>query len=92
MIEEVVDPARKINLEMDCDNQGLTIDELIEMDEKEQNIKELESEYSVQLEVGMTMVNLTEDLSLIEKGLQILENTYSNEEHSFSTQQGIKNY
>ncbi|GFX10029.1 uncharacterized protein TNCV_4101681 [Trichonephila clavipes] len=52
VIEEVVDLARQINLEVDSDgvqelldfyNQELTMDELIEMHEQEQDIEKLES-------------------------------------------------
>ncbi|XP_023242991.1 tigger transposable element-derived protein 1-like [Centruroides sculpturatus] len=52
VIEEVIDFARQINLEVDSDdvrelldshNQELTIDEVIEMREQEQDIEELDS-------------------------------------------------
>ncbi|GFU57320.1 hypothetical protein TNCV_3635051 [Trichonephila clavipes] len=52
VIEEVVDLVRQINLEvdsddvqelLDSDNQELTIDELLELHELEQDIQELQS-------------------------------------------------
>ncbi|GFT13959.1 hypothetical protein TNCV_2615931 [Trichonephila clavipes] len=76
LIEEVVDLARQINLQVNSDdvqelldfhNRKLTIDELIEMHEQEQDIEELESLDPVQSEDRMTVGNLTESLSLIEK-------------------------
>ncbi|GFW87850.1 hypothetical protein TNCV_1359541 [Trichonephila clavipes] len=48
-------------------NQELTIDELIEMHEQEQNFEELESFDQVQSDDRMTVGNLTKDSSLIEK-------------------------
>ncbi|GFW82791.1 hypothetical protein TNCV_3493611 [Trichonephila clavipes] len=69
----------QINLEVDSDcvqelqdsrNQELTIDELIEMHEQEQDIEELESLDLIQSEDRMMVENLT-DVSLFEKGLQI---------------------
>ncbi|GFW41918.1 hypothetical protein TNCV_6271 [Trichonephila clavipes] len=50
LIEDVVDLAKQINLEMDCDDiqelldshNQVTIDELLEMHEQEQDIEELE--------------------------------------------------
>ncbi|GFW25717.1 hypothetical protein TNCV_1309781 [Trichonephila clavipes] len=48
----------------------LTIDELIEMYEQEQDIEEFESLDPVLSENIMTVRNLTEGLGLIEKGLQ----------------------
>ncbi|GFV50380.1 tigger transposable element-derived protein 1 [Trichonephila clavipes] len=95
--EEVVDLARQTNLEVDSDdvqelldshNQELTMDELIEM--HEQDIKEHESKDPAQSEDRMAVGNLTEGLSLIVKGLNILENTDSNEKHIFSTKLGTK--
>ncbi|PRD27029.1 UNVERIFIED_CONTAM: hypothetical protein NCL1_36454 [Trichonephila clavipes] len=91
LIEQVVDLARQITLEVDSDdteepldshNQQLTMDEFIERHEQEQDIDE--SLDPVQLEG-----NLTEAFSLIEKGLQNLENTYSNKECNFTTKHGI---
>ncbi|XP_023232690.1 tigger transposable element-derived protein 1-like [Centruroides sculpturatus] len=99
VIEEVVDLARQINLEVDSDdvrelldshNQELTIDELIEMCEQEQDIEELDSLDPVKSEDRMTVGKLTEGLSVIEKGLQILENIDSNEERISSTKREIK--
>ncbi|GFV95072.1 transposase [Trichonephila clavipes] len=72
---------------LDFHNKELKIDEFIEMHEQEQNIEELESIDSVQSKDRMTISNLTEGLSLIEKGLQILENMFSNEESIFSIKQ-----
>ncbi|GFY13041.1 tigger transposable element-derived protein 1 [Trichonephila clavipes] len=98
VIEEV-ELARQINLKVNSDdvqelldshNQELTVDELIEMHEQEQDIEELES--LSQLEDRIMFGNSAKGLSLIEKGLQILKNTDSNEEHIFSTKQGIKKY
>ncbi|GFV71897.1 hypothetical protein TNCV_2458321 [Trichonephila clavipes] len=77
----------KINLEVNSDgvqelldshNEELTMDELIEMHEKEEDIEEFDSLDPVQSEVRMTVENLTESLSLIENELNFLENTYSN--------------
>ncbi|GFS63899.1 hypothetical protein TNCV_1129011 [Trichonephila clavipes] len=62
-------------------------DELIEMHEQEQDFEDYESLDFIQSENRMTVDNLTE---VIEQGLQILENTYSNEECIFSTKQGIQ--
>ncbi|GFU75254.1 hypothetical protein TNCV_2056971 [Trichonephila clavipes] len=68
----------QINLEVDSDdvqewldshNQELTVDELIEMHEQEQDIEEFESIDPVQSVVRMMIGSLTEDLSLIEKKL-----------------------
>ncbi|GFW93114.1 hypothetical protein TNCV_3888551 [Trichonephila clavipes] len=50
----------------------------IDMIEQERDIEEPESLNPVQSEARMTVGNLTEGFSLIEKGLQILENTYFN--------------
>ena len=75
---------------LDSHNQELTIDELIEMNEQEQDIEELDFLGPVQSEDRMTVGNLTEGLSSIEKGLQILENIDSNEERIFSTKHKIK--
>ncbi|GFU88382.1 tigger transposable element-derived protein 1, partial [Trichonephila clavipes] len=95
----VVDLTRAINLEAHSDgvqellvshNQNLAIDQFIDVHEQEQDIEELESLDPVQTENRMTVGNSTEGLSLIEKGLQILENTYSNEDRIFSTKEGIK--
>ncbi|GFX82024.1 hypothetical protein TNCV_2572231 [Trichonephila clavipes] len=61
----------------------LAIDELIEMHEQEQDIEKLESLDPVQSEGRMTVGNSTVGRSLIEKWLQILENTDCNEEHIF---------
>ncbi|GFW69963.1 hypothetical protein TNCV_1404161 [Trichonephila clavipes] len=78
--EEVVDLVRQINLEVNSNdvqellnsyNQELTIDELIKT--LEQDIEKLESLKPIQSEDRMAVRNLTEDLSLIEKRLQILE-------------------
>ncbi|GFW79332.1 uncharacterized protein TNCV_2477391 [Trichonephila clavipes] len=78
LIEDDVDFARQINLGVDCDvveelldshNLELTIDELIEIHEKEQDIAELESVDPVQSEDRVTVGTLTENLSLIEKEL-----------------------
>ncbi|GFV47340.1 hypothetical protein TNCV_4829961 [Trichonephila clavipes] len=86
------DLARQINSEVDRDdiqelrdshNQELAVDELIEMHKQEQDIEELESLDPFQSEDRITVGNLTEELSLIEKGLQILENIHSNEERFF---------
>ncbi|GFV39020.1 hypothetical protein TNCV_965861 [Trichonephila clavipes] len=55
VIEEVVDPTRQINLEMDGDdvqqlmgfhNQELTIDALLEMHKQEQDIEELNTRFN----------------------------------------------
>ncbi|GFX27604.1 RNase H domain-containing protein [Trichonephila clavipes] len=82
--EEAVDLARQIKLEvnnddvqelMDSHHQELTIDELIEVYEQEQDIKELKCLDPVPSEDRMTVGNLTEGLRLIEKGSYILENT-----------------
>ncbi|GFU09170.1 tigger transposable element-derived protein 1 [Trichonephila clavipes] len=97
VIEEAVDLSRQTNFEVDGDevqgllnshDQELTIGELIEM--QEQDIEELESLDLIQSEDRMMIWNWTEDLSLTEKGLQILENIDSNEERIFSTEQGTK--
>ncbi|GFU93371.1 hypothetical protein TNCV_1861011 [Trichonephila clavipes] len=62
-IEEVVDQARQINLEGISDavqellvsnNQDLTVDEIIEMHDREQDIEELESLDPIQSEDRMT--------------------------------------
>ncbi|GFY34199.1 hypothetical protein TNCV_2505021 [Trichonephila clavipes] len=63
--------------------QELTIDELIEMHEQEQGIERHDYLDLVQSENRMTVGNLTEGLSFIEKRLQTLENTYSKEERIF---------
>ncbi|GFU54690.1 tigger transposable element-derived protein 1 [Trichonephila clavipes] len=92
--EEVVDLARQTNSEVDSDdvqellnshNQELKMDDLIEM--HEQDIEFLDPVQSVD---RMTIGNLSEALSLIGKGLQILENINFNEERIFSTKPGIK--
>ncbi|GFV58546.1 hypothetical protein TNCV_2915351 [Trichonephila clavipes] len=53
-----------------------------------QDIEELESKVPVQLEDRMMIGNLTEDLKLIEKGLQVLKNVNYNDEHKDKTQRG----
>ncbi|GFW23920.1 hypothetical protein TNCV_946041 [Trichonephila clavipes] len=64
----------EINLKVDSDvvqephNQELTMDELIEMHELEQDIKEFETLDPVHSGDRMTVGNWTEGLSLIEKG------------------------
>ncbi|GFX69077.1 hypothetical protein TNCV_4945771 [Trichonephila clavipes] len=77
--EEVVDITRQINSEVESDdvqelldsrNQELTMNELIEMHEQEQDIEELESVDPFQPEDRTTVDNLT-GLRLIEKGFQI---------------------
>ncbi|GFX92255.1 tigger transposable element-derived protein 1 [Trichonephila clavipes] len=87
-IEEDVVLARQINLEMESDdveelldshNQGLTVDELTEMHEQEPSIETLESVDSVKSEDQIKVGNLTEGISVTEKSLKILTNTYSNE-------------
>lgn len=99
VIKDVVELGRQINLEVDSDdvqelldshNEELTIDELITMREQEENIDNRESLDPVQLEDQMTVGNLTEALSSIEKGLTILESIDSNEERIFVTKHGIK--
>ncbi|GFT12763.1 hypothetical protein TNCV_5095101 [Trichonephila clavipes] len=60
------------------------------MYEQEQDNEQLESLDPLQSEDRLTVGNLTEGLSSIEKGLQILENVGSNEEHIFSTKRGIQ--
>ncbi|GFW31147.1 hypothetical protein TNCV_2577291 [Trichonephila clavipes] len=74
VIGEGVNLARQLNLEVDSDDaqelmyshhQELTMDEHIEL----QDTEELESLDPVQSEDGITVGNLTEGLSLIEKGL-----------------------
>ncbi|GFW32127.1 tigger transposable element-derived protein 1 [Trichonephila clavipes] len=78
VIEKIVNLARQINSEADSDgvqelldsqNWELTIDELIEMNEQEQDIGEFDSLDPFQSEDRITVGNLTESLSLIEKGL-----------------------
>ncbi|GFT92780.1 uncharacterized protein TNCV_739671 [Trichonephila clavipes] len=81
VIEEVVDLARQINLEVDSDdiqelldshNQKLTVDELIEMHKEEQkDTEKLESLDLVQSEDQTSVRTLTESLSLIGKELRI---------------------
>ncbi|GFV97613.1 hypothetical protein TNCV_2041211 [Trichonephila clavipes] len=75
---EIVDLAKKINLEVDKDdvqelldshNQEMTMNEHIEMHEKEQDIEELESLDPGQSGDIMTVGNLKESLSLIDKGV-----------------------
>ncbi|GFY25323.1 hypothetical protein TNCV_2484431 [Trichonephila clavipes] len=66
---------------LDFHYQELTMDELME----KHDIEELESLDPVQSEDRMTVGNLTERLRLIEKVLQILRNTYTNEESISST-------
>ncbi|GFX03973.1 hypothetical protein TNCV_4678771 [Trichonephila clavipes] len=95
LIEEVVDLARQIldglvQELLDSHNQELTIDELIEMHEQKQDIEELESSDPVQSEDRMAVGDLTESLSFIEKGLQILEKVDSYEERIFSIKERIK--
>ncbi|GFX90017.1 tigger transposable element-derived protein 1 [Trichonephila clavipes] len=91
IIEEVVDLARQINSEVDSDNlqklldshnKEQVIDEIIEMYEQKQDVEELESLISVQLEDRMTVGNLTESLSSVEKGLKSFENTGESGIHS----------
>ncbi|GFY33426.1 hypothetical protein TNCV_2226961 [Trichonephila clavipes] len=65
------------------------MDELIKMHEKD--IEELEHLDPVQSETRIMVGNSTEDLSLIEKWLQILENIDSNEDHFPPTKQRMKN-
>ncbi|GBP34031.1 hypothetical protein EVAR_94043_1 [Eumeta japonica] len=76
VIKDVVKLGRQINLEVDSDdvqelldsyNQKFTIDELIKMHEQEDNTENLDSLDPVQLENQITVGNLTEDLSSIEK-------------------------
>ncbi|GFT88444.1 hypothetical protein TNCV_262451 [Trichonephila clavipes] len=70
LIEEVVDLARQINLEVDIDdvkellNQELAIDGVIKMHQQDHNIKKLESVDSIQSADRMTVGNL---ISLVEK-------------------------
>ncbi|GBP58675.1 Tigger transposable element-derived protein 1 [Eumeta japonica] len=99
VIKDVVELGRQINLEVDSDdvqelldshNEELTIDELITMREQEEEIDNHDSLDPVQLEDQMTLGNLTEALSSIEKGLTILESIDSNEERIFVTKYGIK--
>ncbi|GFV87564.1 tigger transposable element-derived protein 1 [Trichonephila clavipes] len=99
LIEGSIDLARQIHLEVDSDdvqelldsfNQELTMDELIEVHEKEQDIEEHEFLDSIQSEDRMVVGFLTEAFSLIEKELQILENTFSNEKRIFSNKTGNK--
>ncbi|CAH0719439.1 unnamed protein product, partial [Brenthis ino] len=99
IIEEVIDIAKQLNLEVDVDdvqelldshNQELTIDELIEMREHDQDIEQTDSLDPVESENQMTISNLTEGLSTIEKGLQILEKIDSNEERVSTTKREIK--
>ncbi|GFU21923.1 hypothetical protein TNCV_3283931 [Trichonephila clavipes] len=94
-MEEVLDLARQLHLEvdsvevqelLDSHNHELTVDELIEMHEQEQDIEELDP---VQSEDRMAVGNVTEGSVKLKKGLQILENTVSNDGHIFSTKQGI---
>lgn len=100
IIEEVVDIAKQLNLEVDNDdvqelldshNQELTIDEVIEMRKYEQDIDQTDSLDPVESVNQMTIANLTEGLNSIEKGLQILEKIDSNEERISTTKRGIKN-
>ncbi|GFV33153.1 uncharacterized protein TNCV_2768711 [Trichonephila clavipes] len=76
LIEEVISLARQINLEvnsysiqelLDSCNQKLTINKPIEMHEQERDIEELKVLDPVQAEDRITVGNLTECLSLIEK-------------------------
>ncbi|GFT75169.1 hypothetical protein TNCV_2245201 [Trichonephila clavipes] len=71
VIEEVVDLVRQIHLEVDSDyvqklqhshKQKLTIDELLEMHEQEQDSEEFESLDKVQSEVRMTIGGYGHDL------------------------------
>ncbi|GFW48537.1 tigger transposable element-derived protein 1 [Trichonephila clavipes] len=71
---------------LDFHNQELTTNKLIEM--HGQDIEELESLDPFQSVDRMAVRNLKENLSLIEKGLQILENADFNEGHIFTTKQG----
>ncbi|GFU74214.1 hypothetical protein TNCV_4168051 [Trichonephila clavipes] len=73
---EVVDLAKKTNLDVDNDNvqelldshsQELIMDEPIEMHEQGEDIEELESLDPVQSENRMTVGNLIKDLCFIEK-------------------------
>lgn len=75
---------------MDSHNEEVTNDELISMREQEEEIDNHDSLDPVQLEDQMTVGNLTEALSSIEKGLTILESIDSNEERIFVTKHGIK--
>ncbi|GFX86363.1 hypothetical protein TNCV_2562521 [Trichonephila clavipes] len=63
-ILKVDSDARKL---LDFDNLDLTIDELIEMHEQEQDVEQIETLDSFQSENRMTVVYVTEDLSLIKK-------------------------
>ncbi|GFS78612.1 hypothetical protein TNCV_3148151 [Trichonephila clavipes] len=73
---------------LDSHNQDLTIDELIEM--QEQDNEKLEFLDPVQSEDRMTIRNLTEGISLTEKIVKTSENIDFNEENTLSTKQGIK--
>ncbi|GFX25863.1 hypothetical protein TNCV_2640071 [Trichonephila clavipes] len=73
-IEEVVDLARQINLEVDNDdiqdlvdshNKELIIDELMEMYKQEPDIKEFESLHPVQSEDRMTVDNMLTKYKMI---------------------------
>ncbi|GFT34880.1 hypothetical protein TNCV_3878891 [Trichonephila clavipes] len=84
MTEEDVDLMRQIKLEVDSDDvqqlldshdQELTIVLLIDMYEQKQDIEKLLTQFN-----HMIPVYLAEGLNLIEKGFQIVEDTYSNEE------------
>ncbi|GFW06543.1 tigger transposable element-derived protein 1 [Trichonephila clavipes] len=92
LIEEVVDLAWQINIEVDSDdvqelldfhNEKLVIDEFIEIHEQEQHFEELESLDPVQSEDRMTVGNLTEGLSLIDKELKFLENPYIGQRRAY---------
>ncbi|GFV77556.1 hypothetical protein TNCV_1070851 [Trichonephila clavipes] len=72
---------------LDSLNQELRIDEFLEMHEKEQEtIEKLESLDPFQSEKRRAFGNLTEGLSLIEKGLQISENIDSDAKSVFLQQ------
>lgn len=100
VVVEVVDLARQINLEVDSGdiqelldllNQALTVDEIIEMREQDQDVEEPDSLSPVQLEDQMSVENLTKGLSSIEKRLPILENIDSNKEPISAWKEGKKN-
>ncbi|GFT28881.1 hypothetical protein TNCV_3585791 [Trichonephila clavipes] len=72
----------------EADEIGNVIEEVVDL-ARSKTLKNL-SFNPVQSEDRMTIGILSEDLSLIEKGLQILENIDFNEDCIFSTKQGIK--
>lgn len=99
IIKEVVNIAEQLNLEVNYDdvqelldshNQELTIDELLEMRENEQDIEQNNSLNPDEPENQMTIANLTESLRSIENGLQILESIDDNEQRISKTKQEIK--